>query len=265
MGFAGMTGGYHLFALVPAGTKLPEPLPNGLEQGAITLLPVGPVAAVAQAVPAAFLARLQEGNSDPAAQQWLTNRLLEHEQVVEAFVAAGPVFPLGFGVLVGDPAALREAVAPHLATLSAFFDGAAGRQEWCLKFYLHEEAPRRGEMARDARSGLDYLAARRALPERLAAREAAGRVFVESALAGLGRHCEAMLGREAGTAPGKGLRLLANVALLVRSSDRAPLEDAAGALIAPAANEGLELTLTGPWPLYSFRPLISLGAAPQAR
>ncbi len=259
-----MTGGYHLFALVPSETKLPDPLPAGLEQGAITLLPIGLVSAVAQAVSGAFLARLQEGNSDPAAQQWLTDRLLEHEHVVEAFVSAGPVFPLGFGVLLADPAALREAVAPHLETLSAFFAGAAGRQEWCLKFYLHEEAPRRGEMAQAARSGLDYLAARRALPERLAAREAAGRVFVETALAGLGRHCEGMLGREAGTAPGKGLRLLANVALLVRSSDRARMEEAVDALIAPAATEGLELTLTGPWPLYSFRPLISLGVPPRA-
>ena len=26
-----------------------------------------------------------------------------------------------------------------------------------------------------------------------------------------------------------------------------------------AAEQGLELTLTGPWPLYSFRPRISLG------
>jgi hypothetical protein len=259
-----MTGGYHLFAVVPAETKLPDPLPAGLEQGTVTLLPIGLVAAVAQAVPTAFLARLQEGNSDPAAREWLTDRLLEHEHVVEAFVSAGPVFPLGFGVLLADPAALREAVAPHLETLSAFFDGAAGRQEWCLKFYLHEEAPRRGEMAQAARSGLDYLAARRALPERLAVREAAGRVFVETALAGLGRHCEGMLGREAGTAPGKGLRLLANVALLVRRSDRAALEEAVNALIAPAAKEGLELTLTGPWPLYSFRPLISLGVAPRA-
>nr|WP_294513516.1 GvpL/GvpF family gas vesicle protein [uncultured Rhodopila sp.] len=260
-----MTGGYHLFALVPAETKLPDPLPAGLEQGAVTLLPIGLVAGVAQAVSGEFLAQLQEGNSDPAAQQWLTDRLLEHEHVVEAFVSAGPVFPLGFGVLVADPAALREAVSPHLETLSAFFDGAAGRQEWCLKFYLHDEAPRRGEMAQAARSGLDYLAARRALPERLAAREAAGRVFVESSLADLGRHCEGMLGREAGTAPGKGLRLLANVALLVRSSARTALEAAVDGLIAPASHEGLELTLTGPWPLYSFRPLISLGVAPQGR
>lgn len=256
-----MTGGYHLFALVPAETKLPEPMPTGLEQGAVSLLAVGAVAVVAQPVPEAFLAKLQDGNTDPAAQQWLTDRLLEHERVVEAFVAAGPVFPLGFGVLLGDPAGLRDAVGPHLDTLSAFFAGAAGRQEWCLKFYLHEEAPRRGEMAQAARSGLDYLAARRALPERLAVRETAGRAFVETALAGIGRHCEEMLGRETGTAPGKGLRLLANVALLVRASECAALVAAVDALVPAAANEELELTLTGPWPLYSFRPRISLGTA----
>ncbi len=255
-----MTGGYHLFALVPSETKLPDPMPPGLEKGSVILLPIGSIAAVAQVVSGAFLAQLQEGNGDPAAQAWLTDRLLEHEQVVEAFVAAGPVFPLGFGVLLADPSALRYAVAPHMEMLLAFFAGAAGRQEWCLKFYLREEAPRRGEMAKAALSGLEYLAARRALPERLAAREAAGRGFVENAMIGLGRRCEGMLWREAGTAPGKGLRLLANVALLVEAAKREELVAAVDNLVTSATDQDLELTLTGPWPLYSFRPRIELAA-----
>jgi hypothetical protein len=115
-----------------------------------------------------------------------------------------------------------------------------------------------------ARGGLDYLAARRAVPVRQAARDAAGRAFVEKALAQVSPLCEAMLGRDAGTAPGKGLRLLANIALLVRGTEREALLAATQTLVAPALKEGLELTLTGPWPLYSFRPRIDLGAAPIA-
>jgi hypothetical protein len=259
-----MTGGHHLFAFVPSETKLPDPMPAGLEQGPITLLPIGLVTVVAQPVSGEFLARLQEGNSDPDAQLWLTDRLLEHEHVIEAFVATGPVFPLGFGVLLADPATLRDAMAPHLSTLSDFFAHAAGRQEWCLKFYMREDAPRRGEMAKAALTGLDYLAARRALPERLAARESAARDFVETTLAGLGRHCEGLLGCNAGTAPGKGLRLLANVALMIQASERQALLTAVNDLVVAAAAEGLELTLTGPWPLYSFRPRVELGANAQA-
>jgi hypothetical protein len=269
-----MTGGFHLFALVPADAALPDPMPTGLKlgglefgglgPGGITLLPAGPLMAVAQPVSDAFLTQLQEGNGDPSAQAWLTDRLLEHEQVVEDFVAAGPVFPLGFGVLLADPGALRAAIAPHLDTLLAFFAEAAGRQEWCLKFYLREEAPQRGKMALAARSGLDYLAARRALPERQATREAAGRGFVEKALASLDPLCETILGREAGAAPDRGLRLLANLALLVRVPQRVALAAAVEAMVAPAAAEGLELTLTGPWPLYSFRPRITLGTMPAA-
>ncbi len=257
-------GGFHTFALVPSVAALPDPLPAGLEQGAITLLPVGPLTAVAQPVSHAFLARLQEGGSGEEARTWLTDRLLEHEQVVEDFVAAGPVFPLGFGVLVADPEALRAAVAPNLDVLAGFFAGAADRQEWCLKFYLREAAPRRGEMALAARSGLAYLTARRALPEQQAARDAAGRVVVDRILAQLEPLCEAMLGREAGAAPAKGLRLLANLALLVRRAERATLVSTVEALVAPALAEGLELTLTGPWPLYSFRPRIALSATPLA-
>jgi hypothetical protein len=254
-----MSGGFHAFALVPSGAARPDPWPRGLEHGAIALLPAGPLTAVAQPVSDSFLTRLQEGGGGDAARDWLTDRLLEHEHVVESFVAAGPVFPLGFGVLLADPDALRVAVAPHLETLSAFFAGTAGRQEWCLKFYLRETAPRRGEMALAARSGLDYLAARRALPEQQAARDAAGCRFVEQALERLRPLCEAMLGRETGAAPGKGLRLLANLALLVRGAARETLLAAVAALVAPAAEQGLELTLTGPWPLYGFRPPIALG------
>jgi hypothetical protein len=256
-----MSGGFHAFALIPSERALPDPLPAGLEGGAVSLLPAGPLTAVAQAVSAGFLARLQEGSGGAeAAQAWLTDRLLDHERVVEGLVAAGPVFPLGFGVLVADREALRAAVEPHLETFAAFFAGAAGRQEWCLKFYLREEAVRRGEMALAARGGLDYLAARRAVPVRQAAREAAGRGFVERALGQVDAFCEAMLRREAGAAPGKGLRLLANIALLVHGTRREALLSAVEALMAPALAEGLELTLTGPWPLYSFRPRITLGA-----
>jgi hypothetical protein len=260
-----MTGGFHAFALVPSGTVPPDPLPTGLERGSIALLPAGQLIAVAQPVSGAFLVRLQEGGADEASRAWLTDRLLEHEQVVEGFVAAGPVFPLGFGVLLADAEAVRAAVAPNLETLAAFFASTAGRQEWCLKFYLRETPPRRGEMALAARNGLDYLAARRALPEQQAARDAAGCRFVEQALARLRPLCETMLGREAGIAPGKGLRLLANLALLISGAERQTLVSAVEALVAPAAEQGLELTLTGPWPLYSFRPLIALGGmAPSA-
>lgn len=109
-------------------------------------------------------------------------------------------------------------------------------------------------------TGLDYLAARKALPERLAAREAAGRAYAETALEGFGRHCDAVVGRTAGAAPAKGLRLIANLALLVPVMKRDALLADVESLLAPAAAEGLELTLTGPWPLYSFRPRIALGA-----
>jgi hypothetical protein len=253
-----MSGGFHAFALVAAGVPLPDPLPVGLEGAPVVLLPAGKLTAVVQSLSPAYLVRLQESGAGDAARAWLTDRLMEHAQVVEAIAAAAPAFPFGFGVLLNDPAALRAALAPHLDMLAAFLAGADGRHEWCLKFYLREVAPRRGEMALAARSGRDYLAARRALSAQQAARVQAGRRFVEQALARLRPLCEATLCRETGAAPGKGLTLLANVALLVRVSERAMLLAAVAAMVAPALAEDTELTLTGPWPLYSFRPRIVL-------
>lgn len=255
------SGGYHLFALVRADAAAPAPLPEGLEGGPILLLPAGPAAVVAQDVSSDFVARLQQGAGEETERVWLTDRLLEHERVVESFFTLGPTLPLGFGVLLGDPTILPVAVAMHASALSAFFARAAGRQEWSLKFFVREEAPKRGQMAMAARSGLDYLTARHSVPERAAARESAGLIFVERALARLAPLCEEIISNKSGASPGKGLRLVANLALLIADKDRNALVAEVEALLAPADEEGVELALTGPWPLYSFRPPIAFGGA----
>lgn len=254
-----MKPGYHLFALIQTDMIGSTPLPSGLEEGELTLLPAGPVTAVAQLVADDFTARLQQGNMAEAERDWLTAQLLAHERVVEDFAARGPLFPLGFGVLLADPLALQAAISPHTATLSEFFKRAAGRQEWSLKFFIREQAPKRGQMAQAARSGLEYLTARHAVPERMAAQEAVGRTFVEQAVAQLSPFFEDIVSNKTGAAPAKDLRLLANIALLVPESAQTEFVQTIQALVAPADAEGIELTLTGPWPLYSFRPSMTLG------
>lgn len=254
-----MSAGYHLFALIRADAVLPAPLPAGLEGGSVVLLSAGPVTAVAQAVTTQFVARLQQDNGAESERAWLTERLLEHERVVESFATPAPTFPLGFGVLLADPSALQTAIVPHASSLSDFFARAVGHQEWSLKFFLREQAPRRGEMAVTARSGLEYLAARHALPERTAAREAAGREFVENVLKSLSPFYEDIVVNKSGAAPDRDLRLLANIALLVPTRDQDTLISKVQAFLAIAETQDMELTLTGPWPLYSFRPSITLG------
>lgn len=254
-----MRHSYHLFALIPTDMIDSTPLPPGLEEGELTLLPAGPVTAVAQLVSDDFTARLQQGNMAETERDWLTAQLLAHERVVESFAAQTPIFPLGFGVLLADPLTLQAAIAPHTATLSAFFGRAAGRQEWSLKFFIREQAAKRGQMAQAARSGRDYLTARHAIPERIAAQEATGRTFVEQALTRLSPFFEEIVSNKTGAAPAKDLRLLANIALLVPETAQTEFVEAIQALVQPADSEGMELTLTGPWPLYSFRPAITLG------
>lgn len=251
-------GGFHLFALIPTEAAYAATLPPGLENGQVMLLPAGDLAAVAQPVSGGFLSRLQEGGAGEAERAWLTERLLDHERVVETFAGSGPAYPLGFGVLLTDPAILKTAIAPHVGDLEAFFARTRGRQEWSLKFHLRSEAPRRGDVARSARSGADYLAARRAIPAQRAELETRAREIVDAAIARIRPLCQAMIARDAGAAPEAGLSLLANLALLADADAEQTLVAAVDILVQDANSAGIDITFTGPWPPYSFRPKITL-------
>jgi hypothetical protein len=251
-------GGFHIFAFLRAGSVPPQPWPSGMENGEIVSLPAGAYVCVAQRLAPDFLARLTDGRQDTEARTWLMERAIEHGQITQFFAEAAGL-PLGFGVVVTDPAVLPALLAAKQADLDAFFAKAAGNQEWCLKFFVRDEGSNRAEVAKSARSGLDYLAARRAAPLRQAAKAEAAQALVDEALSRIEPLCEEIAVLGAGSTPAKDLQLLRNLALLVPIARSDDLQKAAEALVGPAAEAGLEISLTGPWPLFSFRPRIELG------
>lgn len=249
---------FHLFALLPAGLP-PLGEVAGLEGGAVRTVQAGRVVAVVQPVDAALVERLR-GPATQEAQLWVTERLLDHERVVEACAALGPVFPVGFGVLVADLATLPLTLAEHAEALDAHFARVAGKEEWCLKVLMKLDLPSRGDAARAAANGRAYLAARRAVPEQVRSKEQAAAAFVETAVMELGDLLTDLVVRDAGLSAGlpDKRRLVSNLALLVPHASRTAFVERTQALAKRAERQDLELTLTGPWPAYSFRPKINL-------
>jgi hypothetical protein len=100
-------------------------------------------------------------------REWLTDRLLEHEQVVEACLPLGPVYPFGFAVIFPDRNALSAYLEPLRGELAGYFERVRDCREWGVKIRAIVDEPSRAEQAAGAASGAAYLLARRERPLRM--------------------------------------------------------------------------------------------------
>lgn len=122
-----MNSAMYLYGFTRLSPALPAGL-RGVEGAPVRPIAIGGLAAVVGEVPAA---PFQSGaTSDPT---WLIPRVLEHERVIEAMRAAGPVMPVRFGSLFSTPTALEEWAADNLGPIDAFLDRSADRDEWTFR------------------------------------------------------------------------------------------------------------------------------------
>lgn len=170
--------------------------------------------------------RAEAERRDP---MWLGPRAIRHQEVLEQLAEAGPVLPLRFGRVFAGASALRACIARQELPIAAFFERGArcgALQEWTLI----------GEL----------LPAGRIEEARAAALE-----IVEPGVLAIG-HRELDPGLRRDGDPEVALRW----ALLVPAGRVAELvqrlEEREGELQA----RGLVLEARGPWPPFSFAPVI---------
>jgi hypothetical protein len=195
---------------------------------------------------------------DPA---WIMPRIRAHEAVVEAAMRLSPVFPARFATLYNSLSSLAGFMRRHEAVIKGFLRQVTGQEEWALKVTADLD-----DMATlDALAvqlwpdwsgyppGLRYLRLRQERAVLLAAaRERAARRAADlvDAMRTLTMSIRPLDRSPAATAT----RFVADYALLAAGGQQAALEDRRALLAAEAARAGLCLTLSGPWPPYSFRP-----------
>jgi hypothetical protein len=188
---------------------------------------------------------------------WVSERALAHEVVVEHCAATAPVLPMKLFTLFHND----ERAAAHVTTqreeIGKIFDRIAGRVEWGVRILFREEEARRRAVAENGdggdrpSSGTSFLLRKKA--EKESARDLAATLRTE-----IDRAYEELAGRSAEArrrqpeAGEIGARLLLDAAFLVPADDGEAFDAAVQHLARQLADRACEVTLTGPWPPYNF-------------
>ena len=177
----------------------------------------------------------------------LSDYALRHHQVLTAYAASTSVVPIKFGAVFSSMSALEEYLAkPKFAgALENQLAQFSELQEYGIRLTQQSQRPT-NVLQMPAESGRSYLRGR--------AKQKAGRhelsVFRKNFVTDLVSKLEQVAAK---ISPDRthSDRLL-DSALLIHKSKRSELEQFVSAFSMPAMEVGLELKLTGPWPVYSF-------------
>jgi hypothetical protein len=187
---------------------------------------------------------LRERLSDP---QWVRQNVLEHDRVLRAALACGPILPLRFCTIVRDEAALRAVLERHQNRLVELLDSLEGKREWGVKLFAEPHtAPAQDAPPKDGR-------------EYLQRKERSLRRSPDSSqlAAGCAQQCHGALSAIAERSvllaePQTGPPLALHAAYLVREQAEEQFHHAAAELKGQQQREGLILEMSGPWPAYNF-------------
>jgi hypothetical protein len=185
--------------------------------------------------------------------QWVSRCAVAHEAVVEYLAASGTVVPLKLFTIFASDARALEHIGRLRRGLARTLSRIAGRAEWGVRIVLDERAAlaRAAAPAARARTGTAFLAAKGAQREAARAIVRTAREGMEGVFDELAAHADDARRRppEATAAP---LRLLLDAAFLVRTAGAPRFRTAVKAVARRLEPRGCEVTLSGPWPAYSF-------------
>jgi len=183
---------------------------------------------------------------------WISERALAHEQVVERATRLGPVVPLKLFTLFHDELRARAHVKKMRRKLSALRTRLTGCAEWGVRV-RYEPKARKPLPTRPPATGAEFLqrkqalhgSARDGLKEGLARAQALLLALEDAAKESHLRPPDPGLGTG-------GANLLAEGAYLVATQRAAAFRSAVKQAAKALAPEGLQVDLTGPWPAYHF-------------
>src|SRR5262249_53998778 len=185
---------------------------------------------------------------------WVARAAVTHEAVVESVVASAAVLPMKlFTIFTSDDRAVDH-MRRDGRRIDSVLRRVANHHEWGVRIVIHRAprpAPRRP--TRSTRGiGASYLSAKRVERDRAArvaegARDRAADVYDRIAA-----HASAARRKTPQELPVQTGPLLLDAALLVPVSRPARFRKAVASQARALARDGYRLTLTGPWPPYSF-------------
>lgn len=238
---------------------------RGLGTGSANPTPIvhraGSIAAVIGLVPLADYCGA-EAERNLADVEWLAPRASHHAAVLHEVMREGAVFPAPFGTLYASLDSLTGFMATHEVTIGQFLREVAGKQEWGLKAMARLDG--REVLEAQAASawpdwsgltpGVRYMRLCRDRPTLMALARAQVARAVADRVEELAPPAVAMRQLGGRRLSDGGDELVASYALLVPDGEAAALGERVAQLGAVLEPQGAALSLTGPWPAFSFRP-----------
>ena len=183
---------------------------------------------------------------------WVSHAGAAHHTIVEAVADAGfVVLPFRLFTIFSSEASAREALVERLTAIQRAFDRVRGRSEWVLRIGKPDPSRVTQPANVEATSGTSFLASKAKARRDEAARTARVQHDAAAAYEALAKLADAA--RLKDVEPGG--TVLIDAALLVPSDAAEALERALTAAAGQLLDDGCAVSLTGPWPPYSFASL----------
>jgi hypothetical protein len=190
---------------------------------------------------------------------WVSRAAVAHEAVVAHFIAAPAVLPMKLlTIFTSDESALQH-LRGERSRLLAAAKRVANQQEWGVRVLLVAPGVTQGSRPvspasarrRRAQGGLAYLTEKKARRDAAAERSLRAHETVADLFDRLAENARDARRRNASELPAQG-SLLLDAAFLVPRSKAAAFRALAARESRALAPSGYAITLTGPWPPYSF-------------
>lgn len=186
---------------------------------------------------------------------WVGARAAEHEAVVEFSMTLGTVVPMKLFTMFATDERATANVEKMKRSLDRVVERIDGCEEWGLRI-LFDEARAARAHAEEARatkpsSGRDFLLKKKVLVEERRSASARGVAEIDELYRKLSKTCRSAKRRAAPNRELAGRVMLDAVFLVPRAKVKA-LHAAVTASAERLALEGFDISLTGPWPTYSF-------------
>ena len=182
---------------------------------------------------------------------WVSRAAVAHEAVVESFIGAAALVPMKLFTIFADDGRAAARLGAQHDRIDAALERVRGRVELGVRVALDRPRPQPRRPAR-ADTGVAYLAGKKAQRDRAAELAVNARTVVGDLYDDLSTLASEAVRRSATELPVQGGPLLLDAAFLVPRTRADRFRRTVARRAKDLAAGGYRVTLTGPWPPYTF-------------
>lgn len=188
---------------------------------------------------------------------WVSEAAVAHERVVESFRAADAVLPMKLFTIFENDARAQGNVEENRRSIDRLIARVARMEEWGIRLALdrstHASGSRAGAPPTPKKaSGASYLRRKQAQRDDVLNRAKRAKIVAAELFDSLAEHAAEARKRPATELPAGGGLLVLDAAFLVPRTRSKRLTSAAARQARALSPQGYAVSITGPWPPYSF-------------